>query len=336
MKHEIDLKKYSIRTDLAIDVVSDNLEELIKNSSKMDDNIEITEIHIDSKKSSLIGKKAGDYITISFEDITDTENRKRVIEIFKNELEKIIPNLKKEDLVLIIGLGNSKSTPDALGPKVIDQINVTNHLYQMNICDNKYQKVAVFTPGVTGKTGIETSDQIKSVVSFLKPKLVIVIDSLASSSVERVNKTLQLTSTGIHPGSGIGNSRKEISFETLGVEVIAIGVPTVVDAVSIVFDTINYMHKHYSFSKYNLKKSKYRLTAGNVNYLKEKISVLDEDKKTLLGLIGSLNDVELKGLIMEVLSPIGYNLMVTPKEIDFIIETLSEVISTGLNEFFEK
>ena len=335
MKHEIDLEKYSIRTDLAIDTLeNENIKNGFTKTEEKYDDIIVTEINIDLENSKLINKKPGYYVTIGFQDVTDEDNQQKLKHIYQNEIKKIIPKLNKEDLVLVVGLGNNSCTPDSLGPEVIKKINITNHLYELNLCSNDYQKVAAITPGVTGATGIETSDQVKSIVEFLKPKLVIVIDSLASSSIERLNKTIQITTTGIHPGSGIGNSRKELSKETLGVDVIAIGVPTVVDAVSIVSDTINYMHKHYSFSKYNLKQSKYKLTTGNINYLKENVKLNDDDKKTLLGLIGSLNEEELKGLISEVLSPIGYNLMVTPKEIDEIINVLVHVIAEGLNNFF--
>ena len=335
--HQIDLKKYSIRTDLAI-------EELERNKLLKDKKKEITKYHgikvnnfnISKEEGKIINKKSGMYTTIFFNDTTDSDNQKNICHVLVKELSKYLTNLKKDDLVLVVGLGNILSTPDSLGPKVIDNITVTNHLYELNLCLPNYQRVAAISPSVTGKTGIETFLQVKSIVDFLKPKLVIAIDSLASSSVERVNKTIQITNTGINPGSGIGNSRKEISQKTLSVPVIAIGVPTVVDASSIVFDTINYMHKKYSFSKYGLQNKKYLLTYNNVNYLNEDIKVNDKDKEILLGLVGKLNNDELKNLINEVLSPIGYNLMVTTKEIDFIIDNLVNIISKSINKIFGK
>ena len=196
---------------------------------------------------------------------------------------------------------------------------------------------SAFIPNVTGVTGIETSNLIKSVVKTVKPSVLIVIDSLASSSIDRVNKTIQITDTGIHPGSGVGNSRKEISFETIGIPVIAIGVPTVVDATVIVSDTINYMQKHYAFNKKFQNNPMSKLTiSSNVNYLKSDINISLEDKKELLGLLGNFNDEEIRELIFEVLNPIGYNLMVTPKEIDFIIEKLSDIIGNGINRALHK
>ena len=141
-----------------------------------------------------------------------------------------------------------------------------------------------------------------------------------------------MTDTGIHPGSGIGNARKEISKSTIGIPVIAIGVPTVVDASVIVADTINYMYKHYAFNKEYSKNPKSKLTFNNVNYLNKNIVINTKDKEDLFGLIGKLNSDEVKILINEVLNPIGYNLMVTPKEIDFVIDRLSTLISCSVNE----
>ena len=142
-----------------------------------------------------------------------------------------------------------------------------------------------------------------------------------------------MTDAGINPGSGVGNKRKEISKEILKIPVIAIGIPTVVDAASIVNDTINYLYKHFAYQKENLNNPKTKLTA-NVNYLKysKDLKINQEDKQKILGMVGSLDEVETKNLIYEILNPIGYNLMVTPKEEDFIIEKLAEVISKGINE----
>ena len=208
---------------------------------------------------------------------------------------------------------------------------VTNHLFLYGDVEKGFRKVSAISPGVMGQTGIETSDLIKGIISSIDTDFVIVVDALASQSIERVNKTIQMTDTGIHPGSGIGNKRKEISSDTLKKPVIAIGVPTVVDAVTIVSDTINYMYKHYSYTKDNINKPSNRLITGGVNYLKKDVSVDNNLKQELFGVIGNLNDDEVKQLIFEVLSPIGYNLMVTPKEIDFEIEKLSDIIGNGIN-----
>jgi len=335
MNHEVDLQKYQIRTDLAIDLIS-NKESIkgIKSSKKTIDNIKITDVYIDDEGSKSINKKSGNYITIEFEDVTDYENRQKVKKIFVNELKQILNNnnITNDDSCLIVGLGNSNSTPDCLGPKSLENVIVTNHLFVYGEVEKGFRKTFTLTPGVMGTTGIETGEIIKSVVETIKPGFVIAIDALASQSIERVNKTIQMTDTGIHPGSGVGNSRKEISRDTLNIPVIAIGVPTVVDAVTIVSDTINYMFKHYSYNKNNIDNPINKLIPStSLNYLNKEINVTEEDKKILMGTIGTLENEEIKQLIFEVLTPIGYNLMVTPKEIDFLMDKLSDIIGNGIN-----
>lgn len=335
MKHEIDLSKYKIRTDLAIEVTPKNIE--IKEEKI--DNIKINTIYIDKETSKEINKKIGNYITIEFEDITDKDNKEKIKKVFIKELKNILEkqNIKDKDQCLVIGLGNRMSTPDALGPKTVDNILITNHLYELGLLGENYRRVSALVPGVMGTTGIETSDIIKSVTKEIKPKFILIIDALASSSLERVNKTIQITDTGINPGSGIGNTRKEISKDILNIPVIAIGVPTTVDAVTIVTDTINYLTKYYTYTRKNINNPMNKLIIkGSINYLKKEIKPAPEEKQKLLGLIGNLNEEETRILINETLTPIGYNFMVTPKEIDFIIENLSEVIGKGINETLHK
>lgn len=329
--HRIDLKKYEIRTDLAIEATS-NID--IGKKEKIIDNIKITNLYLDKKNSLIINKKVGNYTTIEFDDITDIEMKEKVKNVFSQELRKMLKKLKinKNDSCLVIGLGNQKSTPDALGPLSLDNILVTNHLFEIANVSDGYRRVSAFTPGVMGNTGIETSDIIQGVVLKTKPDFIIVIDALASKSLDRVNKTIQMTDTGIHPGSGIGNNRKEISKEVLKVPVIAIGIPTVVDAVTIVSDTFNYMYKHFNYMKKNIDKTNKFIPLNKINYLEDKNVENSIDKKNLLGMIGGLNDLEVKQLVYEVLSPIGFNLMVTPKEINFVIEKLSDIIGNGINK----
>lgn len=334
--HRIDLKNYEIRTDLAIEATS-NLNNINKNE-KIIDNIKVTNIYLDKKTHKLINKKIGNYTTIEFDDITDYNKKENVKKVFSSELRKLLKKLsiREDDSCLVIGLGNISSTPDALGPLTIQNILVTNHLFDVANVEDGFRRVGAISPGVKGSTGIETSDIIKGIVDKVKPSFVIVIDALASQSIERVNKTIQMTDAGIHPGSGIGNNRKEISKETLDIPVIAIGVPTVVDAVTIVSDTINYMHKHFTYMKNNINKTNKLIPINKINYLKEQIDVTSEDKKNLLGMIGNLSESEIKQLIYEVLSPIGYNLMVTPKEINFVIDKLSDIIGNGINRALHK
>lgn len=336
MKHTIDLSKYQLRTDLAIEALEN---EKIDSRIKIYDNIKVTKTYLNESVAKKIQKKEGNYITIEFDDITDYQNRNKVTSVFENTLKELLKDLKIKDsnTCLVIGLGNKNSTPDSLGPLSIDNILVTRHLFLYDNPEDGFRNVSAFIPGVTGATGIETSDLIESTINSIKPDFLIVIDALASKAIDRVNKTIQISDSGIHPGSGVGNSRKEISKNKLGIPVIAIGVPTVVDAVTIVSDTIQYMHKHYAFHKKFSKNPMRNLTiSSKVNYLNEDIKIKEEDKRNLMGIIGSLTEDETKQLLSEVLTPIGYNLMVTTKEIDFLIENLSQIIGKGINHALHK
>ena len=229
MSHKIDLSNYKIRTDLAIEAIGDK--EKIKTEYYSIDNIKITCVNIDDSNGKIINKKPGNYITIEFSDITDYDYKEKVKDIFSDELKKLLKKLRvtDSDSVLVIGLGNDKSTPDALGPLTVDNILVTKYLFSLGVVEDGFREVSAISPGVMGSTGIETSDLIKSVGDVVKPKLVIVIDALASRSMDRISSSIQLADTGIVPGAGVGNTRKELSQSTLNIPVIAIGVPTVVD-----------------------------------------------------------------------------------------------------------
>ena len=327
MNHEVDLKNSILRTDLAVELVQSK-------PTKQIDDIKITNITLNEEEANQINKKPGNYTTIEFEDVTDSNNQKKVSKIFAEELRNLlqIQNIKDDDMCLVLGLGNEKSTPDALGPLVVSDTLVTNYIYLYGTLDEGFRRVCAISPGVMGETGIETSDLLKSIVKEIKPGFVITVDALAASSVERVNKTIQMTDSGINPGSGVGNKRKEISKDILGIPTIAIGVPTVVDAASIVSDTINYLYDHFAYQTANINNPASKLTA-NVNYLKlsQKFTINKEEKEKILGMVGTLSESETKELIYEILNPIGYNLMVTPKEEDFVIEKLAKVISNGLN-----
>lgn len=334
MGHEIDLKNYNIRTDLVLETIENKSSNIEKKISECG-NIKVTKVIVDSNTSTHINKKEGSYITIEFDDITDSGNRNNVEEVFISELQELLKeiNIKEDASVLIIGLGNKKSTPDSLGPKTIENVLVTRHFFLIGEQTSKgIRCTSALNPGVMATTGIETSDLVKSVVSDIKPSLVIVVDALAASSISRINKSIQITDTGIHPGSGVGNCRKEISKDTLGVPTIGIGVPTVVESSTIVYDTINYLFKHISYIKENQNKNKLIFTRNN--YL-EKIkdrTLSSEEQKSILGLIGELSDIEKKNLINEVLNSINYNFIVTPKEVDFQIECLADLLSNGINK----
>ena len=330
MGHEVDLSKYEIRTDLIVDTEYDGFSD-----KKVFGDIEVSSVSLKENDASLLSKKPGDYITISFNDVTDSYNRDKLIDVFSSEFKELLvkKNLSIDSSCLVVGLGNEKSTPDLIGPCTVDNLIITNHLYEISSLDSGFRRVCAINPGVMGTTGIETSDIVLSVVSSVKPDFLIVIDALASSSLDRVNKTIQITDTGIHPGSGIGNNRREISFDTIGIPVIAIGIPTVVDVTTIVSNTIDYMVKYFSYTKINIDNPINKLIVrGDINYLNKDIDVNSSDRNELLGLVGSLNDSEIRSLVYEVLSPVGYNFMVTPKEIDFVIKNLCYVLSNGLNK----
>lgn len=328
---KIDLKNYNIRTDLILETLNNN--DYVKIEKK--DNTTISRIEVNKKNKEIINKKEGNYITIEFEDITNYEDREKVGKVLENEIKNIINlnKIKVDEAGLIIGLGNNKSTADALGPKTIENILVTRHLFLLNTNVKKgIREISAIIPGVMGNTGIETTDIITGVIEKTNPKFLIVIDSLCASSIERLNKTIQITDTGIQPGSGVGNHRNEISKETIGIPVIAIGVPTVVDASTIVNDTINYLFMHLSYLKENYEESKLIINRYG-NYL-EKIknsNLSNKERELIGGIIGNLSDTEKKKLINEVLESINYNLIVSPKEIDFLIDKLSDLLSSSIN-----
>ncbi|MDD6224455.1 MAG: GPR endopeptidase, partial [bacterium] len=256
MNKEIDMKNYNVRTDLVVDLFdhTQNYRDIEIQEEKMNQ-VKITEINILNDNNAL-NKKKGRYITISFKDATDKENVKQLEEVLIKYLKKLLEesHITFEQKALIIGLGNIHSTPDALGPKTVEKVLVTKYLFDTDGIEvsKDYRNTSSFTPGVLATTGMESSDMIKGIIQESKPDFLIVIDSLASSSIDRINKTIQLTNTGINPGSGIGNNRKEISQEILKIPVIAIGVPTVIEAMVLVSDTIQYMYKHLSYNKDNL------------------------------------------------------------------------------------
>ena len=320
--NNIDLNKYHLRTDLIIENND------ITHQKETVNGIEITS-----------SKKDGNYVTISFEDITNYESREKVGKVLEDILKKIIKDnhINEEDECLIIGLGNIKSTPDSLGVKVINDILITKHLFKFGQVKDGIRKVSSFTPGVMANTGLESSNIIKAIIKEEKPKFVIVIDALASLSIDRINKTIQITDTGIHPGSGIGNNRKEISKNTIGIPVIAIGVPTVVSSTTIVYDTIEYLFKHISYIKEHesINKLTFIKSKNYKNKIKEQ-KLTNEEQNTLLGLFGTLNNLEKRSLINEVLTDINLDLIVTSSEIDFLIDKLSNLIASSINNALHK
>jgi len=353
LKEELDLSQYSIRTDLAVEAREMVLEQQkqLQQEEEIDgifikersiDGIKISEVIVTKDGEERLGKKEGRYLTIEVQGIRqqDTELQRKVVDVFAKEFANFLDQLgiHKDASCLIVGLGNWNVTPDALGPIVCENVLITRHLYQLQPehVEEGYRPVSAIAPGVMGLTGIETSDIIAGVVKESKPDFIIAIDALASRSIERVNSTIQISDTGIHPGSGVGNKRKELSKETLGIPVIAIGVPTVVDAVTIASDTIDFILKHFGRelregSRPSRSLAPAGLTFGEKRVLSNEDLPDEEKRKTFLGIVGMLEEDEKRALIQEVLSPLGHNLMVTPKEVDVFIEDMANVIANGLN-----
>jgi spore protease len=234
-------KMRTFRTDLADEIVESETSTDIytqKKSSYKGININHIIIH---RYDESIGKIPGDYYSIEFPHLNDEDVREAVKEVVSDTLQQLLNKYKINDdsVVFVAGLGNSDVTPDALGPVTTSNVIVTKHLFDFGFdgIPEGTKKVAVLTPGVMGQTGIETSDIVNSVCNEIKPDCVIVIDALASRSIKRVNKVIQITDAGINPGSGVKNNRKEISKEVLGIPVIAIGVATVVEIMSIIDET---------------------------------------------------------------------------------------------------
>jgi spore protease len=342
-------KKMVPRTDLAIEaremVVTEENEPAIKGFIVKEhtiNNIEITEVLIEKEAEEKVGKKAGSYWTIDFQSIRDQEIhlQQKAEEVFSQTIREFLTrmNIDKKATCLVVGLGNEHVTPDALGPLVCDHILVTRHLFtlQPESVDENMRSVCAVAPGVMGVTGIETSDVLFGVVQKVRPDFMIVVDALASRSIERVNTTIQITDTGIHPGSGVGNKRKEISKETLGIPVMAIGIPTVVDAVSIVSDAMDMLLKHLGRERKENKKPSHSLVPSGMPFgKKNKYTPEDlpekEEVQSYLGMVGLLDEEEKRQLIFEVLNPLGQNLMVTPKEVDGFIQDMANLVATGLN-----
>ena len=235
---------YNFRTDLASErrdiyqkanKLSDEIDGIESTKEEVNENIKVERVKIKNENGEkAIGKPIGNYITIDVKKlkIAQEEEIAKAAETLSNELRKIIDlHIDKKGEMLVVGLGNIYVTPDSLGPKVINEIDVTRHLinYLPQYVEEGTRMVSAISPGVLGTTGIETVEILKGIVDNIKPKLVVVIDALASRSIERISSTVQISDTGIVPGAGVGNTRSEISQKTLGIPVIAIGIPTVVD-----------------------------------------------------------------------------------------------------------
>ena len=292
----------SFRSDIADELIEEINKEDYKVENRKYKDIYINKVSI-LKDNNSLSKKVGKYISINFKDVEDQKNRDAIKEVLADSLSKMIENYKisSNGKVLVVGLGNEDFTADALGPMASKEVIVTNHLFSVEGIKVKEgtRSVSLLTPGVMGQTGLETADIVKSVCNFYDPELVIFIDALATRSMARVNKVIQITDTGIAPGSGIGNNRKALDKDYLKVPCICIGVATVVGVSSIVNETIALIENMYG----SLPLSYSPLKTENRHHI---ISSILEDK--------------------------GLEMIVTPKQIDEDIRNISYIIGNSINE----
>lgn len=317
-------QQFEIRTDLAVEekesfpgdggeIAGVSLKEWEHKRSQ----IKLTEVKIlNDKGAESMGKPKGTYITLEADQLSkkDEDYHREVSEELADQIGRLVRELnlhKKKPGILVVGLGNPSVTPDALGPKVLNHLQVTRHLqaqYGEEFCEKHHMPIlSGITPGVMAQTGMETAEILKGIIAETKPDLLIVIDALAARSVRRLGTTIQLTDTGIHPGSGVGNHRSSLTLDSLGVPVLAIGVPTVVGAAAIVHDTVSTM-----------------------------IQVLSQDSLTkgMGEFMEQTTPEEQYELIRELLEPEFGSLYVTPPDIDETVTQLSFTISEGIHMAF--
>lgn len=317
------LENYNIRTDLALETrerfVSDHVEipgVSVEETYDEEREIRTTRVVVETENGAkMMGKPVGTYLTIEAPNmaVPDEDYHREISKKLAEDIKELVPERKEEVSVLVVGLGNREVTPDALGPYVADHLHVTRHIvkeygkYAMG--KDQIYLVSAVVPGVTGQTGMETLEIVKGVVEETEPDFVVAIDALAARNSKRLNRTIQITDTGICPGSGVGNHRLALNRETLGVKVIGIGVPTVVDAVTIVNDTME-----------------------NFIVALESSELLKSVGETLR----SYNEAEKQELIRELIAPHLNGMYMTPKNIDDTIKRVSFTISEALNILFSE
>lgn len=269
-----------------------------------------------------MGKKRGTYVTVESPDLNtrDKEVQERVGQILAEELQKMMNDMGigPQDTVFVVGLGNWSVTPDALGPSIIENLLITRHIWQLAPPEKRggLRPVCGLSPGVLGITGIETADTVGAVAREIRPQLVIVIDALASRSLSRVGTSIQTGNTGINPGSGVGNRRFGITRESIGVPVIAIGVPTVVDAITIAADAMEMMSQAMSRPPQNIGVPAGPMTQRLFSAAANPAGV----------------DPATRAMMMrQILQPYIGNLVVTPKDVDVMVEEMAKVVAGGIN-----
>lgn len=315
------VEKYSIRTDLALEqkerFESDHIEVkgvVLEEHYDEESEVKVTTVKIETEKGArTMGKPVGTYITIEAPNLVvpDEEFHSEISKELACYIKKLIPNRNEEYRILVAGLGNRKVTPDALGPYVVDNLNISRHIIKeygrFAMGDDTFECVSAIVPGVMAQTGMETVEIIRGIVEETKPNLVIVIDALAARNSKRLNRTIQIADSGINPGSGVGNHRNAINEKTIGVPVIAIGVPTVVDAATIVNDSME-----------------------NLIQALESSDILKGVGVVLQG----YSEAEKYELVKELIAPHLNGMFVTTKDIDDLMKRISFTISEALNYLF--
>jgi spore protease len=282
----------NIRTDLAVESVYTHHGNGVSEENLTVENLKITRIKITTAQAAeKVGKPVGNYVTIEGDNITKKEPEilENIAKILSHEIRRILP--PGVDNILVVGLGNRRITPDSLGPSVIERVMVTNHIIKFLNTEKErdFSSVSGISPGVMGVTGMETVDIVKGIVDIARPSLIIAVDALCAKNAGRMFKTIQVTDTGINPGSGVGNRRDGLNKEKLGIPVIAIGIPTVVDANSIISDALTTFF--------------------------QKNSELENGQEIINDILESSNS----------------GLIVSPKDIDNLIERGAKIVANGIN-----
>ncbi|WP_042478161.1 GPR endopeptidase [Bacillus ndiopicus] len=286
--------------------------------------VEITKVTVSKEGEQQIGKKQGTYITLSIPTLypSDTDGFTQLQQVLQKYIAMLLSeiNYKSPNKILIVGLGNKTITPDAIGPIAIDEL-------QSAFSENPNEQFVMYAPGVTGQTGFETSEFVKALAEKIQPAAVIVIDALATRSSKRLCRTIQLTDTGIHPGSGVGNQRAEISKEVLGVPVLAIGIPTVVEATVLIADAVDTV-----FRSIASRISEREKPSGKLSVTGWRSDTKDADLTLVKPIFGEWStwSIEDKRKLFEEVFHAQERFIVTPKEVDIWLMQYALLISNSL------
>lgn len=305
--------KFTARTDLALEAresINDTQQSLrgveVEEYFYREENIHVTKVKINTKNAAKsMGKPMGIYVTMEAPDMAEEDEgfHREISACIAKEIRGILPEVDGEQSVLVVGLGNREVTADSLGPKVVDNLFVTRHVIRTYgkaaYNREKMNQVSSIEPGVMAKTGMETAEIVRGIIAETSPDVILAVDALASRSTKRLNRTIQITDTGIWPGSGVGNHRNALTRESLGIPVIAIGIPTVVDAATIVGDAFEKLLEEEHKKENNFEYLKYWEQHGSI--------------------YSQLN-----------------NMYMTGKDIDAVIKRISFTVSEGINMALEQ